>query len=366
MRITRVRSYPVSIELRRPLSTPNLKIAARDYHIAVLDTDAGIDGIGITLRRGAEISGIIEDLLAPLLIGEDPRYTEGLWHRLYRKTMYVGRHGLLMRALGAIDIALWDIKGKALGEPVFRLLGGYRDRVPVLLVGGYYEEGKGPQALGHDMAQYAHKGFSRLKFVAGGLTPEQDRERIAAVREAVGPNVALVVDINWAWQHAKDATAAARLWEPYQLEWIEDPFLPENIPAYVEFRRGSPVKVAVGDEQSGMGLFRDLLINNGIDVLRADTAVLGGITPALKVWALAAVWDLPVSPHIFPEINIHLVAAYRNGYAVEMFAEDTELYKLEELEKNPLTPTEGMLEVPKRPGLGIELNWEAVENARIR
>ncbi len=154
-----------------------------------------------------------------------------------------------------------------------------------------------------------------------------------------------------------------QLWP--ELEWIEDPFLPENLPAYVEFRRCSPIKVALGDEQSGIGLFRDLLTQNGIDVLRADTVVLGGITPALKAWALADAWDLPVSPHLFPEINIHLVAAFRRGYAVEMFAGDTELYKLEELTVNPLIPTGGVIDVPQRPGLGIEFNWKAVENARI-
>ncbi len=365
MRISRVKSFPVSLPLKKPAYVPGLTITSRDYHITVVETDSGVDGVGFTLRRGAEMTRLIDDLLAPALIGEDPRYTEALWDRLYQKTMHAGQRGLLMRALSTVDIALWDIKAKELGEPLFRLLGGYRDRVPVLLVAGYYEEGKGPDQLALEMQRYAAQNFRLLKFVAGALTAEEDRARIRAVREAVGPDVMLMVDIDWGWRRVKDAVAAVRLWEPYRLEWVEEPFPPENLPARVEFRRLSPVKVALGDEQSGLGLFRDLLENRAVDVLRPDTVVLGGITPTVKVWALAAAWDLPVSPHLFPEINVHLVAAYPQGFAVEMFAKDTELYKLDELQVRPLSPETGMLEVPQTPGLGIEFDWKAVEAARI-
>lgn len=366
MRITRIRSFPVSMRLRKPVSATGLTIESRDYHIVAVDTDAGIDGVGFTLRRGAELSRLIDDLLAPVLLGQDPRYVEALWERVYRQTIHVGQRGLLMRAISAIDVALWDIKGKVLGEPLFRLLGGYRDKVPVLLVAGYYEDGKTARDLGREMSRYAEQGFGLLKFAAGGLSPEVDRERIAEVRAAVGSSIRLMVDVNWAWRSVKDALAAATLWEPSRLEWIEEPFPPENSRARREFRRRCPIKVALGDEQSGLGMFRELLETDAVDVLRPDTVVLGGITPAVKVWAMAAVWDLPVCPHLFPEINVHLVAASPQGYAVEMFPLDTELYKLEELQIDPLVPAGGLLAVPSRPGLGIQFDWKAVEAALIR
>jgi L-alanine-DL-glutamate epimerase-like enolase superfamily enzyme len=167
---------------------------------------------------------LIDDLLAPSLIGEDPSYTEGLWERLYQRTIHAGQRGILMRALSTLDIALWDIKGKELGAPVCRLLGGCRDRVPVLVVAGYYEEGKGPEQLAREMRRYAERDFTLLKFVAGALGPEEDAARIRAVREAVGPRARLMLDIDWGWRQVKDALAAVKLWEPYRLELVEEPF----------------------------------------------------------------------------------------------------------------------------------------------
>ena len=156
-----------------------------------------------------------------------------------------------------------------------------------------------------------------------------DTRRIAEARRNVGDAADLAVDVNWVWSDLKEALRAARTWEPYRLRWIEEPFPPGSIRANRRFSRESLIPLAIGDEQSGVSFFRDLIASDSVDVIRVDTPVLGGITPALRVIALADAAGLPVSPHIYPEINIHLAAAFANVVAVEMFSSRTELYQID-------------------------------------
>jgi D-arabinonate dehydratase len=366
VQITDVRPITVSIPLRKPVEATGLRIDRREYLIVVVETDAGISGIGFTLTRGADLEQVVRHQLRPLLVGENPEDVQRLWDKQYYGSLYTGQRGLVMRAISTIDVALWDIKARALSVPLYRLLGGYRRQVPVLLVAGYYEDGKGPDQLAAEMKAYRDQGYTRLKLAAGGLDPTEDARRLAAVREAVGPDTKLMVDINHAWRNAKDAIHAAALWEPYNLEWIEEPFLPENMPARIQFQRAVKTKVALGDEQCSRFVFRDMITNQVADVLRPDTVVVGGITECLRVLALAATWELPASPHLFPEINVHLAAAFGNVYAVEMFPTDRDLYGFDRLLVSPLEPRDGELLVPEGPGLGFELNWDEVERYRIQ
>jgi L-alanine-DL-glutamate epimerase-like enolase superfamily enzyme len=197
------------------------------------------------------------------------------------------------------------------------------------------------------------------------LAPEADERRIAAAREAIGAEVELAADVNGVWTEAKHALRAARLWEPHRLRWIEDPFPIDHAAQRREFARRSPVAVAIGDEQGSPGYFHELIATRALDVLRLDTPVVGGITPALRILALADAAGLPVSPHLYPEINVHLAAAFRNVLAVETFGTRSDLYQMDRFLEPALELRSGRVTAPETPGLGFELDWDGLTKHAI-
>lgn len=360
-RIEGVECLTVSLPLARPLWASGLRITHREYLAVRILTAAGRCGVAFHKSRGLHLNRIVERNLAPHLIGRDPWTVERLWYEMYQATLLSGRTGAVMRALGTLDIALWDLRAQMAGVPLHRLLGGFRDRCRVLLVSGYYEEDPNETApMVEDLAHHARLGFDFFKIAAGMLDAGADGRRIAAAREAIGPAAELVVDVNWVWEDLKEALRTARRWEGHRLRWIEEPFPPGSTAKRRAFARRSPVALALGDEQSGVALFHDLIATRSVDVVRVDTPVLGGITPTLRVIAMADAAGLPVSPHIYPEINVHLAAAYRNVLAVETFSTRSDLYQIDRFITPGLDFDGGSVAAPKLPGLGFQLDWSAL------
>lgn len=369
VKVTEVRSSVVSIPLRTPAAFATTVVTAREYIIVWVETDEGIEGIGFAVGgrhpgEGHLIQTAVEHNLKRLVLGENPLAVERIWEQMFNNSLLIGRRGAVIRALSALDIALWDIIAKTAGLPLYQLLGGYRDEVPAYASGGYYREGKDLHGLAAEMESYVARGFDSVKMKIGRLSAEEDAERVRVVRGTVGPRVRLAVDANNAWRDAPTAIRGARMLEPYDIWWLEEPVMPDNLTASAEIAAALDVPVASGELESTRWGFLEILEHKAADIVQADATVVGGITEWMRVAHMAACKDIPIAPHWMANIHVHLVAAVPNGLTVEFFLLDEDVLNFERLVKEPLQPVNGMIRVPQRPGHGIELDEKALARYR--
>ena len=359
--ISAVDCMTVRLPLEEPLWAAGLEITIRDFFIVRVTTRGGLSGYGFLKCRGVRLDAFVSEVLGPLILGEDPRRTEAIWHKMMHATFLPGRVGAVLRAIGCIDIALWDLKAQLANEPLYRLLGGANTEVKALVVAGYY--GRNPDdttQMAADLRSLRADGFSAFKIAGGMLSRARETPRIATARNAIGPDAELVVDVNWCWSDLKSALAAAREWAQFDLAWIEEPFPPGSTAKRQAFSRQSPIALGIGDEQGGVSFFRDLMAAGSADVIRLDTPVTGGITPSLRIIALAEAYGLPVSPHIYPEVNQHLALAFQTVGAVELFDPAGSLYQINRFITPGLQIKAGILYPPDAPGLGFSMDWPAL------
>ncbi|MBI2941291.1 MAG: mandelate racemase/muconate lactonizing enzyme family protein [Chloroflexi bacterium] len=324
-------------------------------------TDEGVTGIGI--GGGDRVSAAIVDRLKGELIGEDPINVERLWHRMWVPKL-IGRRGLSTRVISAIDIALWDLRGKVMNQPLSRLLGGYRDRVPTYIAGGYYEDGKGLRELAEEMEQNLRLGARAVKMKIGGASIREDVERVRVVRETVGPDVKLMVDANCAYRFYEAIQIARRI-EEYDIFWFEEPVAPDDYEGHAQLARATTIPIATGENEYTRYGFRDLIERRCAAILNADAHILGGITEFMKVVALAQAHDLDVAPHGSQEVHVHLVAAIANGLIVEFYRDSVDPMWGRIYTETLQLDKDGYLLAPNRPGLGFAPNDEALAPYRV-
>ncbi len=369
MQIADVRSVLVRIPLQRPIAIATREVRGREYALVFLKAKDGTEGIGYTYAGtvgGGMVRAAVEDVLKPLLLGGDPGLIERHWASMFQDGLLVGRRGALLRAISAVDIALWDLAGKRAGLPLYRLLGGYRDEVPAYASGGYYMEGKGLDGLAQEMERYLRAGFTSVKIKVGGLSVTEDAARVKAARQALGPGVPLALDANNAYKSVDEAVRAARAFEPYDIWWLEEPLAPDNIPGQAEVAAAVSMPVATGEIHATRWDFRDLISSRAARILQADAGVLGGVSEWMKVAHTAASFDLPVAPHWHANLHAHLVGAIPNGLTVEYFFLEEDIYNFERIVREPLAPSRGRIRIPDRPGLGLLLDEAAVERFAVR
>jgi L-alanine-DL-glutamate epimerase-like enolase superfamily enzyme len=335
----------------------------RPIVILRLRTDDGIEGIGITFYGGG-LSGSLRvavEELAALVVGEDPMRVERIAEKLHAAGgLQCGPHGIFTLAISAIDIALWDIKGKALGQPLWKLLGGHRDRVPT------YASGALRRGLTHDQAQEAahtlvEKGFRAMKTqmaLPGNPTPAEELKRIQVVREAIGPNIDLMCDINQRWRPEQAIDIGSRA-EDVQLFWIEDVTTADDYAGLARVTAALKTPVAGGEYLWGIAPFRHMMEARSVDIIMVDLVRVGGVTQWMKVAAMAEAFNLPIVSHVMPEILIHVIAACPNGLTVEYMPWMLQLYKETPAIEN------GELVLPDKPGLALELDEKVVERFRV-
>lgn len=350
--------------------------SGQDALIVRITTDAGICGIGEVDSAPLAVRGIIEGPyshaitcgLRELLIGEDPFETEYLWHKMYHRNVYAGRRGVGIHAMSGIDMALWDIKGKALSQPVWKLLGGgfHRNGVRPYASSLF---GSTPEETGERARRFVDRGFTAVKF---GWAPMGQNERtdIALVREArkgLGNEPDLMIDAGLVWD-AKTAIQRARSFSEYNIFWLEEPLAADDYEGYRKLSAATEVRIAAGEEESERRSYLDLMDRGGIDVVQVDLTRCGGFTEAMKIASLAADRGLPVVNHGFTTyINVaaalHFLHSISNSFIMEFVVEE------ETTLRNELTRTievvDGMVKVPDAPGLGIELNEEALEKYAV-
>lgn len=359
MKINEVRVTTCDVPLPRPIIMGDLRYDSREYVVVELVTDTGATGIGFGMTRGSPVASIVNRSLAQLLIGQDPLLSEALWDRLYYRNLPIGQRGIFMRALSAVDIATWDLKGQAAGLPVWQLLGGARTEVPVAMAGGYPASDRTLADLERELADYASRGFGLVKIAAGEL--RDDTARLVAARRAIGPDVGLAYDAHWAWRGLLETVPTVRTWTDLGLAFIEDPFPGEMMDLSVRLRDETGQRLALGEDTVGRWAFRDLLERHRPDVLRLDATVAGGLSEAVKVTALAATLGIPVLPHVFPEVHVHLGSAFGAILAVEMTDPAYETESLHRLFRHWVEVRDGKMIAPETPGLGVELDPAAVE-----
>jgi L-alanine-DL-glutamate epimerase-like enolase superfamily enzyme len=361
--ITEVEALTTRLELPRPLRLGPLEIRHRDYVVVTVTTASGLEGKAFSLTRGTPAAAVVSEVLAPLLVGRDADLVAARWDECFRATIAAGRTGVVMRALSLVDAALWDVKAQRAGLPLWRLLGGAEQDVPTMIVAAY-PTGEPPAELGAKVVHYAERGWRLLK-IARIPNPEGMRTLLESAANGLPAGAELVVDAAWVWRRPRDAVRELRLWGQTPLAWIEDPFPPEDIPAYVELRRSCNVPLGAGDDVTDRHVLRAHLQASSLDVVRVDATTIGGITGALRVLQLAADAGVPVSFHVYPELHVHLAAAFPDGSMIETFDRDD----------NPFDPAEllyiggpvhtpGRAVAPETPGVGYRLDRERIEHGR--
>jgi L-alanine-DL-glutamate epimerase-like enolase superfamily enzyme len=391
MRISDIRTIAVEVNLEQTVFDANYTMATKPALLVEVHTDEGLVGIGEAAHFGgpmASTAQVIEHELKPYLIGENPNDIERLWERMHRRAYKHARGGIVIAAISGIDIALWDLRGKMANMPVWRLLGGYRKRVPAYATGGFYAEDKGVPELVAEMKSYVDAGFRAVKMKVGrnsdvelsALRASNERgvaevslatdiERVAAVREAIGPDVRLAVDANGAWDVAT-AVKMGRAMEPFDIYWYEEPVWPDDVDGSREVAQKTSIAIA-GYETCSYGIvdFARYISARAVHFVQPDVAWAGGLTESLKIAHLAQAANLPIAPHIHGSAvavaaGLHLLGAVRNGSMAETVFPAHEL--MTNLVRDPLTldSASGEIELSERPGLGIELDPETVERFR--
>lgn len=369
MKITNVRSVLVRIPLLRPVRIATREVHGREFVLAFVQTQDGMQGAGYTYAGtvgGTMVRAAVDDVLKPLLLNADAGLIERHWATMFQDGLLVGRRGALIRAISAVDIALWDLAGKRAGMPLYRLLGGYQSEVPAYASGGYYMEGKGPDGLAREMERYLRAGFTSVKIKVGGVSIEDDVARVKAARDVIGPKVRLALDANNAYKSVSEAVRAAEAFEPYDIWWFEEPLAPDNIPGQAEVSGAVGMPLATGEIHQTRWDFRDLIMHKAAQIFQPDAGVLGGISEWMKVAHTAASYDIPVAPHWHADLHVHLVGAVPNALTVEYFFLEEDIYNFERILRERLVPSKGSIRIPDRPGLGLVLDEAAIERFTIR
>ena len=375
MKITEIRAHALKV----PVEIDAIAAVKRTEHafcVVEVETDAGITGHGMSSIGPVEvIAAAVDRVAAPTIIGDDPLNTDRIWEKLYWLLAPRGQTGVALHAIAAIDCALWDIKGKHFGEPVWRLLGGARDRCPVYATFGFgfYDRDE----LAEAALAWRARGFERLKMTVGMQALQrrdeprpmldairEDAARVKAVREALGEGPEIFIDANCSLDlyHAEEL---ARMIEPYEISFFEEPITQNDVRSMAALKSRTSIRLACGQNEGLSLRFRDLLIAGAVDVIQPNVAITGGYTQCVKIAGMAQAFNIPIdNGGAWPYVNQHLQAGLMNGGLVEYHVPAVACSKL--LYEGIKHPVDGWLEMPEAPGLGFELRREAVEEYRIR
>ncbi|WP_225727564.1 MULTISPECIES: mandelate racemase/muconate lactonizing enzyme family protein [unclassified Nocardia] len=371
MTITRIRTRVVAIPVDRPTRMSNRELNDRQYLLVELEDDSGATGLGYTyagVTGGALTKRAVDDLLAPVYLGADVNDVYGLWGRAYQETLLAGRRGAVLRALSAIDIALWDLRAKRAGLPLVNLLGGAVTALPAYASGGYYrpDDGAWTDAVRAEIRFNAAQGFTDHKIKVGGLSVAEDARRVAAAIETIGDTGRLALDANNAYRSVPEAQSAIEAFERAAgdagIWWFEEPLSPDAVAGHAELARRIRTPVATGEIHQTRWEFRHLIESGAAAILQADAGVVGGVTEWVRIAHTADSFGLQMAPHWHHNLHAHLCGATQNTLVVEFFALDKGIYNFEQL----LTPETRMaygdnkVRIPERPGIGIELDEAAV------
>jgi L-alanine-DL-glutamate epimerase-like enolase superfamily enzyme len=366
MRITQLESQLLRLPLSRPITSlsagdPGSRLDHIFLLVVYIDTDAGHRGLGFAYALeggGRALKVITDDDITPLVTGEDPLDHERLAAKVYWRLQTIGRRGLVAQAYSAVDLALWDLKGKIAGLPLYKLLGGARETAPA------YGSDTGwlwmsPEEIVEASQPYLEQGLMGVKIKVGNSDPEVDAERLTRIREALGEDIWLAVDANQRYDYATALSMGHFFEEEIGADWFEEPISCEDVEGHMRLAERLEIPIALGETLFAAEEFRTYLEKSAVDVVQPDVTRLGGLTPWLKVATLAETCRRTIAPHLLPEVAVHLACGLPAVRMVEympwLFPAFIE----------PPALVDGQLVPPQRPGLGLEIRDDAVEKYRV-
>jgi D-galactarolactone cycloisomerase len=352
-------------DMARTFQTPAGPVHARFGSFVRLRTDDGLEGIGSAYAHPGVVQASV-DHLAPFVIGFDPLDSDRTHTRMHGISRWYGRKGGAVAAIGGIDTALWDLRGKILGQPLWKLLGGASSRVPAYASGNLYSS---PEAVAEGAARAIARGFRRVKMRIG-WTWDYDVAAMRAARAAIGPHNDLMIDGTHRFT-LETALEIAPILAEIGAFWFEEPFAPDDLDRFVALRQGLAaygVPLATGENEFAYHGFRELIRAGAVDIVQADVSRAGGITEVMRIGALAAEHGVRLAPHTWCDAvavvaNAHVVAASPNGITCEV--DQTGNRFIEEL-IGPLPIADGLIDLGDRPGLGVDLNEDLIRQLTIK
>lgn len=373
MKINSIDIYILSDKLKESFYFSQWEYSERRICIIRITSDSGHVGWGEGYGPAGVIRAGIEHLM-PFVIGMNPLEIETIWSIMYRRTLDFARRGTLVASMSAIDVALWDLKGKILGQPVHLMLGGKKRNAIVPYATGMYfsngTNGKQGAMLSKEAKQYADLGYKAMKMKVG-LGIEEDIEHVKMVRKAIGPNINLMIDANHAY-NLREAVHLAKAVEPYNIYWFEEPISPEYYGQYAELRSKTTIPIAGGECEYLRFGFQTLLQSNSVDIIQPDICATGGLTEAKRIAALASVYGVEVVPHTWGT-GIAIAAALHFVYNLDTVPgrlkpptcyveyDRTENGLRDELTHTDMVFENGEIQISDAPGLGFEVNEDALQ-----
>jgi L-alanine-DL-glutamate epimerase-like enolase superfamily enzyme len=359
MKIVRADAFVVDLEAEIVRFDAIQQFTKQETIFVQLETDDGFIGTGYSYTIGtggrAVVALLREDLLHRL-IGQDARQVESLWNTLFWATHGTAVGAITSLALAAVDTALWDLRCKAAGQPLWLLAGGFRERVPLYdTEGGWLN--LDVDTIVDEAKKSVVKGWPGVKIKVGKPDPMEDVARLSAVREAIGPNIDLMIDANQSFTYA-EAKRRARLFEHLNLFWFEEPMPAEDMSGHVQLAQSTSIPVAAGESIYSLSHFREYLASGACGIVQVDVARIGGITPWLKTAHLAESFNVKVAPHFLMELHVSLAAAIPNALYVE------HIPQLARLTHRGLEIINGHAVAPGEPGIGIDWDFDVIENLR--
>ncbi len=364
MKISRLHTTALSIPIGKPFVSNHggKKTSFGRFNpvLVRLISDEGLEAYGYAKAYNDQniksLKATIDDL-EEVIVGQDISRPAEAWEKLWNATVHVGHHGYGIFAVAAIDSALWNLRAKAMGIPLCRLLGGHKEKVPVY-ANSWFRNWE-IDALQRDAAELAQRGFRFLKMRMGDRPLDQELERLGAIKDAVGKDVGIMVDVNWGWT-VPQAIQAGRELQRHGVYWLEDPVVSGDFDDIAQVAAALDMPVAAGESICTKYEFRTLLEKRAVDIPQIDLQYVGGVTEWMKVAAMAEAWHLPVASHTFHDFAVHLVGAAPNGLMVEYFP------GLDMIYQEPLVVKDGFATISEKPGVGLELDMEAVSRYEMK
>lgn len=310
--VTAVHTANAVLGLPQPLQLGAMTVTRREYAGVRVAAGDGLTGSAYCLSREAPMTEIVDRLVAGHALGGDSDDPAAVWERMYRGSAIVGRVGLVRRAIGLVDVALWDIAGQRAGVPVSELLGAHKAPRETMLVAAYPTPDRAVDDVVREVVEQAREGWPLVK-ISRAPDPDYMGRLIRALNRELPVSCGLVVDVGFGWRDADAALADIRAWGDIELAWLEDPLLPEDVAGCARIRRETGLTVSVGDEVTDPSVLRALVTEGAVDVLRIDVIAVGGLTQARELRDWCAERGVPVSCHVYPEVSVHL------GVGVETF-----------------------------------------------
>jgi L-alanine-DL-glutamate epimerase-like enolase superfamily enzyme len=377
MRIIAIEVIPLVRCLEDTFEGGTYRIVNRNTLVTRVYTEGGIVGEAFGGDEDvwqSEVVAVIRDRFAPLLLGEDARNVQRLWQMMFDCRINLGNrgihmldvrnHAIIMQAIAAVDMAVWDAIGKFCRLPLYQLLGGYRDKVPVIAIGGYYEAGKTQNALDDEMRYYRDMQVAGVKMKVGKVGVDEDIERVRAVRAAVGPDFVIACDANQAWT-PQQAIQFCRGVEPFNIRWIEEPVRwYDQLGGLRMVREATRIPVNAGQGEISRFGCRDLVEHGRVNILNVDATIAGGVTEWLRVAGLASHLHVEMAHHEEPQVALHLLASIPHGLYVEFFPNVRRDPLWFELPMALPRIRDGCMELSTGPGLGLALNPDIIEKYR--